>query len=169
MRHDISPDSDRFGGRFGRGFIARAPGEQVDVGVLLPQQYMNRSGAVVAEALQSLPVDDPSEDVIVVFDDLDLPFGRLRVRASGRSAGHRGLENIIECLGSHRFPRLRFGIGHPAGSGETTDYVLAGFSGAESAALDDCMGDAVAALDTILFEGLVPAMNRFNRHESADS
>jgi PTH1 family peptidyl-tRNA hydrolase len=169
QRHDISPDANRFGGRFGRGSVSRAPDAHVDVGVLLPQQYMNRSGTVVAEALRFLPIDDPSEDLIVVFDDLDLPFGRLRVRASGRSAGHRGLENIIECLGSHRFPRLRFGIGHPEGNGETTDYVLAGFSGAESAALDDCVGDAVAALDTILFEGLVPAMNRFNRQESADS
>lgn len=129
---------------------------------------MNRSGEVVAEALRYLPVDDPSEDVIVVFDDVDLPFGLLRIRPSGRSAGHRGLENIIECLGSQRFPRLRFGIGAPAGDVETTDYVLAGFSRSESSALDDRMGDAVAALDTILFEGLVSAMNSCNRRDSAD-
>jgi PTH1 family peptidyl-tRNA hydrolase len=166
--HGIALSPDRCGGRFGSG-IARSDGAaSADVGVLLPERYMNRSGEVLAEALRAHPVEDPSTDVIVVFDDVDLPFGRLRVRPSGRSAGHRGLENVIECLGSQQFPRLRFGIGHPAGDVETTDYVLADFSEAESVALDDCMGNAVAALDTILFEGLVPAMNAFNRQESAD-
>jgi PTH1 family peptidyl-tRNA hydrolase len=166
--HGIPLSPDRCGGRFGRGTARGAGAASADVGVLLPERYMNRSGAVLAEALSAHPVEDPSEDVIVVFDDVDLPFGRLRVRPSGRSAGHRGLENVIECLGSQQFPRLRFGIGHPAGDVETTDYVLADFSEAESVALDDCMGNAVAALDTILFEGLVPAMNAFNRQESAD-
>lgn len=167
--HGIALDADRYAGRFGRGSVARAAGECTDVGVLLPERFMNRSGEVVEEVLRSLPVEDPGDDVIVVFDDLDLPFGRLRVRASGGSAGHRGLANVIECLGSERFPRLRFGIGRPPDGGETTDYVLTDFSEAESAGLDDCMGDAVAALDMILSEGVVPAMNRFNRQESADS
>lgn len=130
---------------------------------------MNRSGEVMAEALRYLPVDDPSEDVIVVFDDVDLPFGRLRIRPSGGSAGHRGLENIIECLGSQRFARLRFGVDHPGDDVETTDYVLENFSEAEAGVLDDCIGYAVEALDAVLFEGLVAAMNRFNRQDSADS
>ena len=130
---------------------------------------MNRSGEVLAEALRYLAIDDPNEDVIVVFDDVDLPFGRMRVRPSGRSAGHRGLENIIECLGSHCFPRLRFGIGSCEEDVDTTEHVLSNFSDAEARALDDGMGDAVAALDAILFEGLVAAMNRFNRQDSAGS
>lgn len=167
--HGVSVGADRFGGRFGRGTVVHGDSERTDVGVLLPRRYMNRSGEVMAEALRYLPVDDPSEDVIVVFDDVDLPFGRLRIRPSGGSAGHRGLENIIECLGSQRFARLRFGVDHPGDDVETTDYVLENFSEAEAGVLDDCIGYAVEALDAVLFEGLVAAMNRFNRQDSADS
>jgi PTH1 family peptidyl-tRNA hydrolase len=167
--HGIAVGENRFGGRFGRGMVSGAGLESIDVGVLLPDRFMNRSGEVMAEALRYLPVVDPSEDVIVVFDDVDLPFGRLRVRPSGRSAGHRGLENIIECLGSHHFPRLRFGVGRPEGGIDTTDYVLASFSEAEAREFDTHADAAVAALDAILFEGLVHAMNRFNRQDSAGS
>jgi len=165
--HAIPLDSVRFGGRFGRGRASRDDGDGIDVGVLLPQTYMNRSGEVVAEALRYAPVDDPTEDVIVVLDDVDLPFGRLRLRPSGRSAGHRGLANVIDHLGTDRFPRVRVGIGRPVTDIETTEYVLQSFSDSEDKQIDRILGDVVSALDGILFDGIVAAMNRFNRTDFA--
>jgi PTH1 family peptidyl-tRNA hydrolase len=166
QRHGIPGVPHDCGGCFGRGVVATEAGPELDVGVLQPQTFMNRSGEVVAEALQVFPVGDPASDLIVVFDDVDLPFGRLRVKPSGGSAGHRGLANIIACLGTQSFPRLRFGVDRPPGI-DTADYVLQEFSEAEEGELEQAIAVAVDALDAMLFEGTTPAMNRFNR-KSAD-
>ena len=96
----------RFSGRFGEGALG---GERV--GLLAPETWMNRSGEAVAQALAALPSVDPAFDLFVVFDDADLPLGRLRVRARGSSGGHNGLADILDRLGSEAVPRLRFGIG----------------------------------------------------------
>ena len=112
-RHAIALDSRSFGARFGRGRIPTPAGGSLDVGVLEPQEFMNRSGDAVALALSMLPVEDPSRDLLVTLDDIDLPFGRLRLRAGGGAAGHKGLEHLIERLGRSDLPRLRFGIGRP--------------------------------------------------------
>jgi PTH1 family peptidyl-tRNA hydrolase len=168
-RHGIDLSIGKFSGRFGRGCVAGREGENIDVGALIPETFMNRSGEVVALALRYLPVDDPSEDVIVVYDDVDLPFGRLRIRPSGSSAGHRGLEGVIRCLGSGGFPRLRFGVDRPADAMETAEYVLQDFSAREEHELETHIDTAVDALDTMLVEGVVPAMNRYNRQDSAEA
>jgi PTH1 family peptidyl-tRNA hydrolase len=168
-RHGIDLSIGKFSGRFGRGCVAGREGESIDVGALIPETFMNRSGEVVALALRYLPVDDPSEDVIVVYDDVDLPFGRLRIRPSGSSAGHRGLEGVIRCLGSGGFPRLRFGVDRPADAMETAEYVLQDFSAREEHELETHIDAAVDALDTMLIEGVVPAMNRYNRQDSAEA
>jgi PTH1 family peptidyl-tRNA hydrolase len=168
-RHGIDLSIGKFSGRFGRGCVAGREGESIDVGALIPETFMNRSGEVVALALRYLPVDDPSEDVIVVYDDVDLPFGRLRIRPSGSSAGHRGLEDVIRCLGSGGFPRLRFGVDRPADAMETAEYVLQDFSAREEHELETHIDAAVDALDTMLIEGVVPAMNRYNRQDSAEA
>jgi PTH1 family peptidyl-tRNA hydrolase len=167
--HGIDLSARRFGGHFGRGCIEGREGQNIDVGALQPESFMNRSGEVVALALRYLPVDDPSEDVIVVYDDVDLPFARLRIRPSGSSAGHRGLESVIRYLGSHRFARLRFGVDRPADAMETAEYVLQDFSEQEERELDTHIGTAVEALGTMIIEGLIPAMNRYNRPESAET
>ena len=166
-RHRILGVPHECGGCFGRGPVSRHAGPELDVGVLQPQTFMNRSGQVVAEALESFPVDDPEAELIVVFDDVDLPFGRLRIRPSGGSAGHRGLANIIACLGTERFPRLRFGVDRSPGI-ETADYVLQPFSESEESELDSLITVAVDALDAMLFEGTTPAMNRFNQQSVYD-
>jgi len=166
--HSIAVVAKRFGGIFGCGLMAGADGRPADVAVLRPESFMNRSGKVVAEALRYLSVEDPSEDVIVAFDDVDLVFGRLRIRPSGRSAGHRGLEDIIQCLGTDRFPRLRFGIGRPPHGTDTTTYVLEPFSVDEERELPALIATAATALDAIVGEGLVAAMNRFNRQDADD-
>jgi len=167
--HGIELSTRRFGGRFGHGCIAGREGENIDVGALLPETFMNRSGEAVGLAVRDLAVGDPSEDVIVVTDDVDLPFGRLRIRPSGSSAGHRGLEDVIRHLGSGGFPRLRFGVDRPADATDTADYVLQDFSPQEERELDALVDTAVEAVDTLLVEGVIPAMNRFNRRDPAEA
>jgi len=160
--HGIDLSQRRFEGRFGCGRLTGHGGESIDVCVLEPETFMNRSGDSVAAALQELPIEDPDRDLVVVTDDVDLPFGRLRIRPSGGSAGHRGLVSIIACLGSRDFPRLRFGIDRPRSDMETADYVLEDFSPSETAELGRHIERAVEALETMLVEGIGVAMNRFN-------
>jgi PTH1 family peptidyl-tRNA hydrolase len=165
----------RFESHFGRGRIpplAGRPAEDspehsanhpdLDVAVLVPETYMNHSGTAVAAALDSLPVDDIRTDLLVVVDDLDLPFGRLRIRPRGSSAGHRGLEDIAEQIDSSDFPRLRFGIGRPEPEIDPVDWVLRAFSSAEEAALEERIPLAAEAVGSILIDGVVPSMNRYN-------
>lgn len=166
-RHGIEGGAHDCGGCFGRGSVAPEGGPALDVGVLQPLTFMNRSGEVVAEALRCFPVDDPASDLIVVFDDVDLPFGRLRIRPSGGSAGHRGLRNIIACLETEAFARLRFGVDRPPGI-DTAAYVLQDFSESEEGELEALIPVAVDALDAMLFEGTTPAMNRFNRQSTGE-
>ena len=143
------------------------PAPRLDVALLVPETYMNRSGSAVAEALSSLPVEDIREDMLVVVDDLDLPFGQLRIRPRGSSAGHRGLEDIAERIGSSDFPRLRFGIGRPEAEISAVDWVLDAFSNAEEVALEERIPVAAEAIGSILVDGVVPSMNRYNRGPEA--
>ena len=163
----------RFNSRFGRGRLPRGAGESperpdLDVGLLVPETSMNRSGEAVAEALRGLPVEAVHEDLLVVVDDLDLPFGRLRIRPQGGSAGHRGLEDIAERIGTSEFPRLRFGIGRPEVEISAVDWVLEAFSEAEDVALQERIPLAAEAVAAILIDGVVPSMNRYNRGSDAE-
>ena len=166
--HGIAFEASRFASRFGVGRMRPAApgGAALDVALLAPQTYMNRSGSAVAEAVAGLAIEDPSTDLLVVFDDVDLPFGRLRLRPSGGAGGHRGLGHILECLGRRDIPRLRFGVGRPPGSDDTADHVLAPFSADEAARLPDAIARASAAARVALGEGVVSAMNHFNRDPS---
>ncbi len=151
---------ERFEGRFARGRVASLGG--LDVGVLEPQTFMNESGGSLAAALRKLPVEDPSRELLIVLDDADLPFGRLRLRAGGGDGGHRGLADVIETLGRRDLPRLRFGIGRPSLPMETADFVLARFSPEEEKALPGHLDRAAEAVETFLGAGIAEAMNRFN-------
>jgi PTH1 family peptidyl-tRNA hydrolase len=162
----------RFESRFGLGRIPSraggpAEGPGLDVALLVPETHMNRSGIAVAEALSSLPVADILEDLLIVVDDLDLPFGRLRIRPRGSSAGHRGLEDIARRIGGSDFPRLRFGIGRPETESSAVDWVLDAFSRAEEVALEERIPVAAEAVGSILIDGVVPSMNRYNRDPEA--
>jgi PTH1 family peptidyl-tRNA hydrolase len=161
-RNGIALDQDRFGGRFGRGAISAEGRSVPDVGLLAPLTYMNLSGESVAEALLRLPVGDRTSDLLVVFDDVDLPFGRLRIRASGGAGGHRGLASVIEHVGDGGFPRLRFGVDRPPPGVDTVEHVLSPFSQDELERLDALLSTAARAVESVLVEGVVPAMDRFN-------
>jgi PTH1 family peptidyl-tRNA hydrolase len=129
-----------------------------------PQTYMNLSGQAVKSLAQWLRIG--ASEILVVYDDLDLPVGRIRLRPGGSAGGHRGMESIIACLGSQEFPRLRVGIGRPAGAGgrenEAIDHVLGPFSAGERQTMSQAYDRAAEALECILSEGLEAAMNRFN-------
>jgi PTH1 family peptidyl-tRNA hydrolase len=182
--HGIALAERRFESRFGRGRIplaaSRSPEDpadvpvqppaqppDLDVGLLIPETHMNRSGSALSAALRALPVAEIRTDLLVVVDDLDLPFGHLRIRPRGGSAGHRGLEDIADRIGSSDFPRLRFGIGRPEPEISAVDWVLRDFSGAEEVALAERIPIAADAVGSILFDGVVPAMNRYNRGPDA--
>jgi PTH1 family peptidyl-tRNA hydrolase len=153
----------RFDGRFGRGRL-----RGIDVGLLEPQTFMNDSGRAVAGALGLLPVEEVSSDLLVVFDDADLPLGRLRVRARGGDGGHLGLRDVIARVGTQELPRLRVGIGRPSDFQDTVAHVLQEFSDAEQEALADALGRAAAAAELFVTEGVVAAMDRFNAAAPAE-
>jgi PTH1 family peptidyl-tRNA hydrolase len=136
-----------------------------DAPVLLakPQTYMNLSGESVKGLLVKHAV--PLERMLVVSDDVALAVGRLRIRPAGSSGGQKGLQNVIECLGSDEFPRLRIGIAgdHFRPGEDKADYVLERFSKAERAALAPAVDTACEAIETFVAEGIEVAMNRFNR------
>jgi PTH1 family peptidyl-tRNA hydrolase len=125
-----------------------------------PLTYVNLTGTIMPRLLGEL--DDPATDLMVVADDLDLPLGRLRMRASGRSGGHRGLDSVIEALGSSRFPRLRVGIGRPQ-EAEAADYVLGRFAPDEREAARAAVTRAADALECWIERGMDRAMNEYNR------
>ena len=135
----------------------------VDEKVLLvkPQLYMNRSGEAARSLFRYLPVS--AEDLVVIHDDLDLPFGRIRIRAKGGAGGHRGVLSILEALGNENFFRIRVGIGRPAGRVEPTDYVLSSFLPEEWSRVEQAVSRAADAVQSLLKEGSRQAMEKFNQ------
>lgn len=144
----------KFKGVFGAGTIEGAP-----IALLKPMTYMNLSGQSVAPAARFFDVD-PSR-VVVVHDELDLPFGRLRLKVGGGHGGHNGLRSMFQELGSRDFVRLRVGIGRPQG-GSVSDYVLSDFDGEDAQWLPDLLERSAAALRATLREGPRLAMNTVN-------
>ncbi len=125
-----------------------------------PQTFMNDSGQAVVPLAQFYQV--PPARLLVVYDDLDLPPGTLRVRPEGGSGGHKGMHSIIEQLGSSDFARLRIGIGRPPGQMDAAAYVLQDFSADEMPLIEKALERAVAAIEMWLVEGVVMAMSRHN-------
>jgi PTH1 family peptidyl-tRNA hydrolase len=155
-------DAVRFSGRFGWARL-EVHRRALEVALLEPDTFMNRSGFSVAAALSQLSIPDPSRDLLVVYDDLDLPFGRVRLRASGGAGGHRGMADILDRLGTREVPRLRFGIGRPPEDQDPVDYVLSPFSSSETQGLEAAVTAAALAVRSALCDGVVEAMSRVNR------
>ncbi|OGO63634.1 MAG: aminoacyl-tRNA hydrolase [Chloroflexi bacterium RBG_19FT_COMBO_50_10] len=125
-----------------------------------PQTFMNNSGSSVSSLLRFYQV--PLENLLVAYDDVDLPLGVVRLRPSGGSAGQKGMQSIIERLGTEEFPRLRIGTGRPPGRQEAADYVLQDFRSQETEPLEDALDRAVEAVLVFIRDGLDRAMNLFN-------
>lgn len=127
-----------------------------------PETFMNLSGLSVRKLIDDLGIEPPA-GLIVVYDELDLPFGTLRIRQRGGTAGHNGLESIIGSLGTEEFVRVRLGIqpDHPVRDGAR--YVLAQFKKSQLEAVSDLVDRAADAVEAILKDGLAAAMNRFNQ------
>lgn len=145
----------QFQGRFARTKVA-----DQDVGLLLPETFMNLSGRSVQQALHFFKVGLP--ELVVVHDELDLPFGAVRVKVGGGTAGHRGLASITETCGGSGFCRVRVGIGRPP-VGSVESWVLSDFSRDEGAGLEDVLERATSALVDVVVHGAQAAMNVHNR------
>ena len=125
-----------------------------------PQTYMNLSGQAVSSLMRFYRI--PPGQVLVFYDEIDLPVGTIRIRQAGGSAGNRGLESIIQQLGTQEFPRLRIGIGRPPGQKEAADYVLQSFTRTDLEIISTVLDHAVDAAKIFICEGLDSAMNQFN-------
>jgi len=125
-----------------------------------PNTYMNLSGKAIAYWLQELKI--PKENLLVIVDDIALPFGTLRLRAKGSAAGHNGLKNIEEVLGGQEYPRLRFGIGSDYSKGQQIDFVLGNFSQQEFDVLPSLMDKAAETIYSFCTTGIERTMNTFN-------
>ncbi len=130
-----------------------------------PLTYMNRSGLAVSELLSYYKINP--EQLLVIYDDLDLPPGSIRLKGRGGSAGHRGLQSIINSLGSSEFPRLRIGIGKPPPFMETPNYVLQPISGPDKELIESALERSVDAALAFVRDGLEMAMNLYNHQDSS--
>jgi PTH1 family peptidyl-tRNA hydrolase len=137
-----------------------------------PGTFMNLSGKSVACLVHKHHLS--LSDLLIIYDDLDLPLGKIRLRQSGSSAGHKGMNSIISALGSEDFPRIRVGIGRPQTEQQAVNedaivnYVLSDFSPQEEAIIKPVIARVSEAIDCFLTQGIVPAMSKFNQspHEA---
>ena len=129
-----------------------------------PETYMNLSGTSVRDLVREYQVQ-PEQDLILLYDELDLPFGTLRVRAGGRSAGHNGVESVISALRTQEIMRVRMGVGPDYPIDDGARYVLSQFKKSQYPVVDQVLDSAAEAVGVILGEGIGAAMNRFNRKE----
>lgn len=151
---DIRIRKPKFAAKTGEG---RRAGERVVLA--LPQTYMNESGQAVKALITGMEI--PTERLLVVFDDVDLPLGEIRVRRDGGPGTHRGMASIVGLIGP-LFPRIRVGIGPVPEGAEITDFVLAGFRPAEKKLLAGSLDRALEALEFVLDGRIDEAMNRYN-------
>ena len=155
-RLNISVKEKKHKGLCGKGMLGAEK-----VILLEPQTYMNLSGESVRAAADFYKIDH--EHIIVMYDDIDLDVGKLRVRAKGSAGGHNGIKNIIAHLGTQEFPRVRIGVGAKPDRMDLADYVLGRFPQVEQSVMEDAFKEAAEAAAAIVEDGIDAAMNRFNR------
>jgi PTH1 family peptidyl-tRNA hydrolase len=167
-RHNVGFQvADRLAARYGlnfdkmefQGLLSIGQIEQVGVILLKPLTYMNQSGKAVKPVQRKYKIS--TEHILVVYDDLDLPLGKVRVRERGRPGGHKGMESVIAALGTLDIARIRIGIGRPDGQAPE-QYVLQDFSLDESIVVGHALEKAVEAAASFVRDGIGPTMNKFN-------
>lgn len=169
-RHNIGFDVvDAFAKRFSIDVINKKFNALVGTGVaeghkvvlVKPQTYMNLSGEAVGQAARFYKI--PADHVLVISDDIALPAGKLRIRAGGSAGGHNGLKNIIQHLGTDRFPRIKVGVGSPQqAEHDIADWVTGKPMGEDQKVIIEALDKAVAAIPVLIEQGVDRAMNRFN-------
>ena len=132
-----------------------------------PQTYMNLSGESIRSLLDYYKVDEEHE-LLVIYDDISLGVGQLRIRAKGSAGGHNGIKNIIAHLGGQVFPRIKVGVGEKPPKYDLADYVLGHFSKAEKVLMDEGYDNAVRAVEMIVSGDIEGAMNEFNRKKKEE-
>ncbi|MGO0121672.1 aminoacyl-tRNA hydrolase [Desulfothermobacter acidiphilus] len=142
---------------------AKLPLEGGEVHLLKPLTYMNLSGEAVRRLSQRYSLRP--EEILVVYDDMDLPPGRLKLALSGSAGGHRGMASVLEALGTPAVPRLRLGIGRPPEGMDPALYVLTPFAPDELPEVDRWLDRAVMVLECVLREGMLKAMNKFHQRQ----
>jgi peptidyl-tRNA hydrolase, PTH1 family len=156
--------AEKLGASFGqvesRAVVAKTVYQGQRTVLVKPQTFMNNSGAAISSLVRFYKV--PFENLLVIYDDVDLPLGTLRIRPFGGSGGQKGMESIIERLGSEAFPRLRIGTSRPPGRMDAADYVLQDFPPDEAELLAETLERGVKAGLTFISEGLEKAMNLYN-------
>lgn len=152
--HDLRFARKRFNAEIAEGEIGGTR-----VMIVKPQTYMNLSGEAIGKLFKFYKIEP--HDLIVVYDDLDLPLGKTRMRAKGSAGGHHGMESIISHIGTSDFPRLRVGIGRPNPDADI-DHVLGNFESDERKLMDETFANASDAIGVWLADGINAAMNRYN-------
>jgi len=155
---NISLDKTKFDAVYGRGFI-----EDVDVLLVKPMAFMNRSGPPLQKLAHYFRIR--GEDMLVIHDDIDLAFGRLKIKEKGGHGGHNGIRSIMDAFGGGDFVRLRIGVGRSETEGNVTDHVLGRFSDDKAEMVARIIAAARDAVVTVLCEGMKAGMNAFNRHD----
>jgi peptidyl-tRNA hydrolase, PTH1 family len=151
-----------------QSLTARATVSEHAVLLVKPETYMNLSGLAVRGLVEEYEAR-PEQDLIVIYDELDLPFGAIRIRPRGGTAGHNGMESIVGALGTEEFLRIRLGIAPDRKVGDGARYVLGQFRRSQYKAVDQMLDNAADAVEAILKEGAAAAMNRFNRKPETEA
>ena len=161
-KYNIAVDTKKHRAFIGKGMIA---GQKVILAK--PQTYMNLSGESIRSLLDYYKVDEEHE-LLVIYDDISLGVGQLRIRAKGSAGGHNGIKNIIAHLGGQVFPRIKVGVGEKPPKYDLADYVLGHFSKAEKVLMDEGYDNAVRAVEMIVSGDIEGAMNEFNRKKKEE-
>ena len=156
-KYNIAVDTKKHRACIGKGIIG---GQKVLLAK--PQTYMNLSGESICSLVDYYKIDEENE-LLVVYDDISLDVGQLRIRAKGSAGGHNGIKNIIAHLGTQVFPRIKVGVGEKPKGYDLADYVLGHFSKAEKERMEEGYDNAVRAAEMIVTGQLNEAMNEFNR------
>ena len=155
--YNVPQSGVKFNAMYGKGRIEGQP-----VILMKPLSYMNLSGGPVRDMANYFKID-PETEMIVIYDDISLDVGQLRIRAKGSAGGHNGMKNIIAHLGSQVFPRIKVGVGEKPAKYDLADYVLGHFSKGEAKLMDEGYDHAVHAVELIVSGQINEAMNEYNR------
>lgn len=161
-KYNIAVDTKKHRAYIGKGMIA---GQKVILAK--PQTYMNLSGESIRSLLDYYKADEEHE-LIVIYDDVSLGVGQLRIRAKGSAGGHNGIKNIIAHLGGQVFPRIKIGVGEKPPRYDLADYVLGHFTKEERAKMEEGYESAAKAVEMIVSGDIEAAMNEFNRKKKED-